>query len=48
LSIYTGKACKFINLIIHDNVKGGVGWWVGSTDSEFHGCRGCDRDPFDL
>ncbi|NQT84234.1 right-handed parallel beta-helix repeat-containing protein [bacterium] len=38
LSIYTGKACKFINLIIHDNVKGGVGWWVGSTDSEFHGC----------
>jgi hypothetical protein len=38
LNIYTGKGCKFINLVIHDNVKGGVGWWVGSTDSEMHGC----------
>jgi len=38
LNVYAGKGCKFINLILHDNVKGGVGWWVGSTDSEFHGC----------
>jgi hypothetical protein len=38
MSIYAGKGCKFINLVIHDNVRGGVGWWVGSTESEFHGC----------
>ncbi len=38
LSVYAGTGCKFINLVIHDNVKGGVGWWVNSTDSEFHGC----------
>ena len=38
LNIYAGRGCKFINLIIHDNVKGGVGWWVGSTNSEIHGC----------
>ncbi len=38
LNVYTGKGCKFINLVIHDNVGSGVGWWVGSTESEFHGC----------
>lgn len=38
LTIQTGKGCKFVNLVIHDNVLGGVGWWIGSTDSEFHGC----------
>ncbi len=38
INILYGKGCKFINLNIHDNVKGGVGWWVNSTDSEFHGC----------
>lgn len=38
LNVYAERGCKFINLIIHDNVKGGVGWWVGSTDSEMHGC----------
>lgn len=38
LNVYAGRACVYINLIIHDNVGGGVGWWVQSTDSEFHGC----------
>jgi hypothetical protein len=38
LEIRAGKGCKFVHLAIHDNVLGGVGWWVGSTDSEFHGC----------
>ena len=38
LEIHSGKGCKFINLVIHDNVLGGVGWWVGSTESEMHGC----------
>lgn len=51
LDIYGGQGCKFINLVIHDNVLGGVGWWVGSTDSELYGCliynngwKGPDRD----
>jgi len=50
LNVLAGKGCKFIDLWIHDNVGGGVGWWVGSTDGEFHGCvihdngwRGPDR-----
>ncbi|MBI3858025.1 MAG: right-handed parallel beta-helix repeat-containing protein [Planctomycetes bacterium] len=38
LTIHAGKGCKFINLVIHDNLLGGVGWWIGSTDSEMHGC----------
>jgi hypothetical protein len=38
INIYYGEGTKFINLVIHDNVGGGVGWWVDSTDSEFHGC----------
>jgi hypothetical protein len=38
LEIRAGRGCKFINLVIHDNLLGGVGWWAGSTDSEFHGC----------
>lgn len=38
LNIYAGRGCKFINLLIHDNVGNGAGWWVGSIDSEFHGC----------
>jgi hypothetical protein len=37
LTVHTGEGCKFINLVIHDNL-GGVGWWKGSTDSEFYGC----------
>lgn len=38
LTINAGKGCKYINLDIHDNVGGGVGWWIGDIDSEFHGC----------
>jgi hypothetical protein len=38
LNIHAGKGCKYIDLVIHDNILGGVGWWIGSTDSEFHGC----------
>ena len=38
LDVHAGRGCKFINLIIHDNLLGGVGWWVDSTDSEMHGC----------
>jgi len=38
LNIYAGTGCKFINLVVHDNIGNGVGWWVGSTDSEMHGC----------
>lgn len=37
LNVHTGKGCKFINLIIHDNSQG-VSWWSGSTDSELYGC----------
>jgi hypothetical protein len=38
LVVHAGRGCKFINLVIHDNPLGGVGWWIGSTDSEMHGC----------
>jgi hypothetical protein len=38
INIYAGSNCKFIDLVIHDNVRGGVGWWTPSTDSEMYGC----------
>ena len=38
LEVRSGQGCKFINLVIHDNIMGGVGWWIESTDSEMHGC----------
>ncbi|MDP6542443.1 MAG: right-handed parallel beta-helix repeat-containing protein [Phycisphaerae bacterium] len=37
LNVYTGRECKFINLVIHDNAQG-ISWWKGSTDSEVYGC----------
>lgn len=37
LNVHGGDHCKFINLVIHDNAQG-VSWWVGSKDSELHGC----------
>jgi hypothetical protein len=37
LNIDSGTGCKYINIISHDNCQG-VSWWVGSTDSELHGC----------
>jgi hypothetical protein len=36
LNVSCGQACKFINLVIHDNTQG-VSWWVASQDSEMHG-----------
>jgi hypothetical protein len=38
LEVRAGRGCRFINLVIHDNVLGGVGWWIESVDSEMHGC----------
>jgi hypothetical protein len=35
--VYSGTGCKFINLVIHGNSQG-ISWWVGSKDSEVHGC----------
>ncbi|MCC6421165.1 MAG: right-handed parallel beta-helix repeat-containing protein [Gemmataceae bacterium] len=37
LNVTGGSHCKFINLVIHE-CRQGVSWWVGSTDSELHGC----------
>ncbi|MBI4657898.1 MAG: hypothetical protein HY735_03455 [Verrucomicrobia bacterium] len=37
LNVYSGKNCRFINLVIHDNAQG-VSWWAGSKESELHGC----------
>ncbi|MDA1192126.1 MAG: right-handed parallel beta-helix repeat-containing protein [Candidatus Poribacteria bacterium] len=37
LNMRGGDRCKFINLVIHDCSQG-VSWWVGSKDSELHGC----------
>lgn len=37
LNVYSGKNCKFINLVIHDNSQG-ASWWTVSQDSEMHGC----------
>ena len=37
LNIYSGRDCRYENLIIHDNAQG-VSFWRGATDSEIHGC----------
>jgi hypothetical protein len=37
LNVHSGTACKYINLVIHDNAQG-VSLWSGATDSELHGC----------
>ena len=37
LNINVGTGCKFINLVIHDNIQG-VSWWAGSHDTELYGC----------
>lgn len=37
LTISSGAHCKFINLVMHDNL-GGVGLWKGATDTELYGC----------
>lgn len=38
MEVYGGRGCKYIGLIIHNNVGGGVGFWKGAIDTEFHGC----------
>jgi len=37
LHVHAGKACKFINLVIHDNAQG-ISLWSGATDTEVYGC----------
>jgi hypothetical protein len=38
LDVNAGAGHKFIDLIIHDNVGNGIGWWAGSEGGEVHGC----------
>jgi hypothetical protein len=38
LGMNAGKGCKYINLFIHHNLGGGVGWWTPATDNEMYGC----------
>ncbi len=38
MNVYAGKDCRFINLFVHDTLGNGVSWWIGSVDSEIHGC----------
>ncbi len=35
---FSGKDCKFINLIIHDNPGSAVGSWKSTGATEFYGC----------
>lgn len=37
LNALSGRGCKFINLVIHDNAQG-VSWWKPMVDSELYGC----------
>ena len=37
LNVHAGSACKFINLVIHDNAQG-ISLWSGATDTEVYGC----------
>jgi hypothetical protein len=34
----TSPGLKVINCVIHDQVGGGFGWWVGAIDGEINGC----------
>ena len=38
LDVNAGAGHKFIDLVIHDNVGNGIGWWAGSDGGEVHGC----------
>ena len=38
LNVMAGRGCKFINLVIHDNLGGGVGFWRPAVDCELYGC----------
>lgn len=50
LTVNAGTGCKYINLVIHDNMGCGVGFWKPAIDCELYGCiiynngwRGPDR-----
>ncbi len=34
----TGDGIRIINCIVHDQVGGGFGWWLPSTNAEINGC----------
>ena len=38
LQIYAGEGSKFINLVLHHNIGGGIGWWNGVKNGEVYGC----------
>jgi hypothetical protein len=38
LDVNAGRGHKFLNLVIHDNVGNGIGWWAGSDGGEVQGC----------
>jgi hypothetical protein len=38
LDVNAGAGHKFIDLVVHDNVGNGIGWWSGSEGGEVHGC----------
>ena len=38
LDVNAGDDHKIIDLVIHDNVDNGIGWWAGSDGGEIHGC----------
>jgi hypothetical protein len=37
LNIYAGEGCKYINLVVHNNLEG-VSFWTPATNSELYGC----------
>jgi hypothetical protein len=38
LDVHAGEQNRFVNLVIHDNVGNGIGWWKESPGGEVHGC----------
>ncbi len=38
LNVYGSQDCRFINLVIHNNVGNGIGAWSTATGTEFYGC----------
>ncbi len=38
LNITGGEGCRFINLLIRNNLGNGVGWWSNSRGGEIYGC----------
>jgi hypothetical protein len=42
LNTHSGRGCKYIHLVIHDNAQG-ISFWSGATDDELYGCVICDN-----